>query len=212
MFLEKLVYTNTYIIYHFIHISLCDVYTDSIPVHKSQYGRFYGPILLDNLLCTGDETNLLKCTDDESIGNHNCDHSEDAGVICMQESQCEANSLRLIPTHMSGDDLYLDEGDLDDFYFIKDELHRGRVEVCIDGEWNSVCYDGQWGNEEATVACRQLGFSPFGKHCILQQTCIYVCCCLHRYNLCIRKRFCTISNSMSFTTLAMGVLCKVIFL
>ena len=136
---------------------------DSIPVRKSEYGSFYGSILLDNLLCTGDEMSLLNCTDTESIGNHNCDHKEDAGVICMQESQCRTDNLRLVPNNMSADHLYLYEGDLDDFYFLKDELHRGRVEVCTDGEWASVCYDQQWGNDEATVACRQLGFSAFGE-------------------------------------------------
>ena len=107
--------------------------------------------------------NLLDCTDSDSIGNHNCDHEEDAGVICMQENQCRTNTLRLVPNNMSADHLYLYEGDLDDFYFLKDELHRGRVEVCDDGEWASVCYDQQWGNDEATVACRQLGFSAVGE-------------------------------------------------
>ena len=91
----------------------------------------------------------------------------------MQETQCETDSLRLVPSNMSGDDLYLYEGDLNDFYFIKDELHRGRVEVCTDGEWSSVCYDEQWGNEEASVACRQLGFSSFGEQYILRQI-IYI--------------------------------------
>ena len=94
----------------------------------------------------------------------------------MQETQCEANSVRLIPSNTSADDLYLYEGDLDDFYFIKDELHRGRVEVCTNGDWSSVCYDGQWGNEEATVACRQLGFSSFGRQYIYS-TAEYDCFC-----------------------------------
>ena len=98
------------------------------------------------------------------MGTHDCDHSEDAGVICMHTSQCEENSLRLVPSHLSAHDLYITEGDLEDFYFINDEIHRGRVEVCANGMWGSVCYNELWGDGEATVGCRQLGFSPFGKY------------------------------------------------
>ena len=37
------------------------------------------PILLDNVVCHGSELNILNCSY-ESVSN--CDHSEDAGVIC----------------------------------------------------------------------------------------------------------------------------------
>ena len=35
---------------------------------------------------------------------------------------------------------------------------EGRVEVCDGGEWKSVCGDG-WDNKEASVVCREIGFS-----------------------------------------------------
>ena len=148
--------------YHwlFVYQALLGSFADSYPVKKSKYGGFTGPILLDNLMCEGHENSLLDCVASDNIGVHNCEHSEDAGVRCMAE--CVESSLRLIPSDYDADDFYLREGSVSDFYFIKDELSRGRVEVCIGGEWRAVCSD-EWDNVDASVVCRQLQFSPFGK-------------------------------------------------
>ena len=130
----------------------------------SRYGGYYsGPVVLDDLLCSGAESNLTECS--IGMGTHQCtDHTQDAGVRCMYESECEENSLRLVPREdLTAEQLYLNEGDLESYYFINDEIHRGRVEVCVGGEWVFVCHDEMWDDINAVVACRQLGFSPYGE-------------------------------------------------
>ena len=37
----------------------------------------------------------------------------------------------------------------------------GRVEVCVNETWSTICSD-LWDYEDASVACSQLGHSPYG--------------------------------------------------
>ncbi len=48
---------------------------------QAAYGQGTGDITLDDVACTGTETNIFDCPH-SGVGIHNCAHSEDAGAVC----------------------------------------------------------------------------------------------------------------------------------
>ncbi|XP_061169484.1 uncharacterized protein LOC133178812 [Saccostrea echinata] len=54
---------------------------NAVAYGNHHFGQGTGPIVYDDLGCTGDESDLFYCSH-TVIGHHNCDHSEDAGVTC----------------------------------------------------------------------------------------------------------------------------------
>nr|XP_056720376.1 deleted in malignant brain tumors 1 protein-like [Euleptes europaea] len=97
--------------------------------HMSHFGEGSGPIWLDDVNCTGSEESLKDCKG-QAMGEHNCNHAEDASVICSGLFQ-----VRLANGPNSC---------------------AGRVEIKHNGSWASIG-ETDWSLTEATVVCRQLG-------------------------------------------------------
>ena len=69
-----------------IFIIIVDLYClfpglDAIAFDEAYFGEGSGTILLDDVICSGTESDLLSCSHN-GLRVHDCDHSEDAGVRC----------------------------------------------------------------------------------------------------------------------------------
>ena len=69
------------------------------------------------------------------------------------------------------EDIFRNPHQLQDLFIREDkeELARGKVEICVDGVWGTICEGETWNNSAASVACHQLGFSRFGMCCRTQK-------------------------------------------
>ncbi|XP_067882573.1 scavenger receptor cysteine-rich type 1 protein M130-like, partial [Heterodontus francisci] len=91
-----------------------------------------GPVWLDELTCSGNESFLWECPS-ASWGHHDCSHKEDVRIMCSEHKE-----LRLV-----------------------NGKHRceGRVEVFYNGTWGTVCSDTLV-ERVAEVICKQLQCGP----------------------------------------------------
>ncbi|XP_030847040.1 deleted in malignant brain tumors 1 protein [Strongylocentrotus purpuratus] len=97
----------------------------------STYGEGIGDIVLDNVRCLGNETDLYSCPSNRPL-RHDCKHSEDAGVQCLN-----TRAIRLVDGPSNSE---------------------GRIEVLYNGIWGTVC-DNLFDMNAAYIACRSLGFN-----------------------------------------------------
>lgn len=49
--------------------------------YKAYFGRGQDQVWLDDIECTGHEKSLAQCPH-RGFGEHDCDHNEDAGLVC----------------------------------------------------------------------------------------------------------------------------------
>ncbi|NXW33009.1 C163A protein, partial [Phaetusa simplex] len=101
---------------------------------SAHYGEGSGQIWLDDVNCTGAESDLWTCPS-RAWGQHNCQHKEDAGVLCS-----EFLDLRLV----NGSDC------------------AGRLEVFYNGTWGSIC-SNRMSQHTAITVCKHLNCGDGGE-------------------------------------------------
>ena len=101
---------------------------------RNLYGAGSGTIWLDDVVCTGWETNIANCQHN-SWGSHNCGHGEDVSVSCVGLT---------IRVRLAGG-----------------YSRHGRLEVYHNGTWGTVC-DDYFNSASARVVCKTLGYSNVG--------------------------------------------------
>ena len=103
------------------------------------FGQGVADISVGGFQCTPTESgNILQC---QHLQSPDCSHEQDAGVSC-KPANCIDNDVRLV-----GGETMLE----------------GNVEICRNRSWTAVC-DSMWTNLQATVVCKQLGYSYKGMH------------------------------------------------
>ncbi|XP_038593013.1 deleted in malignant brain tumors 1 protein-like [Micropterus salmoides] len=96
---------------------------------SAHFGQGTGQIWLDDAACSGSERSLTECRH-RGFGSHDCNHGEDAGVVCSG-----------VPIRLAGSG---------------STQCSGRVEIYYNNTWGTVC-DDTWDLNDAEVVCKELG-------------------------------------------------------
>ncbi|XP_071128570.1 scavenger receptor cysteine-rich domain-containing protein DMBT1-like isoform X5 [Mytilus edulis] len=118
-------------------------YNTGVAKVDSIYGPGTGMIWLDGMVCDGTETSLDDCHI-PGWGKHDCDHSEDAGVICTNVSIASTTTTEKPFLQMT-------------LNLTGNSSSVGRIVLYVGGIEGSIC-DDQFDDKDATVICRMIGY------------------------------------------------------
>ena len=95
--------TNTYV-EPSRSLTIVNFIVATLPAAEVRHGAFFGQgtgrIFLDDVTCNGFESQLIDCAH-RPLGQHNCRHSDDAGVVCLGRHNMQINTLLHLPFYFS---------------------------------------------------------------------------------------------------------------
>ena len=120
-----------------------------------------GPILLSHLYCAGTEASLLDCNRYNTYNTLGCTHRDDAGVVCEGIFYVTIIIMYAIAILSNNSKNTVPCNDRDVRLVVSQYPGIGRIEVCANSSWGTICTN-TWDDLDATVACRESGYSPYG--------------------------------------------------
>ncbi|VDI75538.1 deleted in malignant brain tumors 1 protein, partial [Mytilus galloprovincialis] len=112
------------------------------------FGSGNGLILLENLGCMGNETDISNCSSN-GWGHSDCTHDQDVSLLCdFTNDDCVSLKTDTFARLVDGPD-----------------SSSGRVELLHNGEWGTLCDDG-FDIPDAAVICTMLGYNNTNPHVI----------------------------------------------
>lgn len=125
---------------------------------SAKYGKGEGPILLDNVHCTGREASISDCNSN-GFGVSDCKHSEDVGVVCTQKRIPGFKHISVSSNDVETLDVRVEDVRIRATYSHRKRIPitEGFVEVKDDGKWKQIC-DESWTPQNSRVVCGMYGF------------------------------------------------------
>ncbi|XP_038051390.1 uncharacterized protein LOC119724415 [Patiria miniata] len=112
----------------------------------AHFGEGHGPILLDDVRCSQYDGMIEYC-DHKGWGNHNCNHTQDVGVVCSEHFIYNGNT---VITDELRFELKLIDSRFEASGFLVARYSPAK-------EWGAICGD-HWDYRDAQVTCRHLGY------------------------------------------------------
>ncbi|XP_072123039.1 scavenger receptor cysteine-rich domain-containing protein DMBT1-like [Mobula birostris] len=125
----------------------------SVKFNYQSERKGFGPILLEEIICSSYESTLWQCHVDP-WGKHSCDDWEYAGIECEEAKLPEGYCAMVCDSRNIPDTPRLAELRLR--LFGGNNNCSGRLEIRSNNTWGTVC-DDSWNMADADVVCRQLG-------------------------------------------------------